>query len=121
MITLVMITLDVLGRVPEVPLAERNDAMETFLFDGPTKRSAWAFAFGARHGVCTTQMPPSLNSSRTAPLRVSIANQYAMRAQQPVIRHRQRATDLPHEQLVGRGVDPSMLTRRDAKSMTNTV
>ena len=35
MITLVMIMLDVLGqRVPDVPLAERNDAMETFLFDG---------------------------------------------------------------------------------------
>ena len=36
MIAFVMIVRDVLGHgLPEVPLAERNDAIETFLFDGP--------------------------------------------------------------------------------------
>jgi hypothetical protein len=40
---------------------------------------------------------------RRAPLRVPIANQYAMRAQQPVIRRRQRATNLPHKHFVGMG------------------
>jgi len=36
MIAFVMIMRDVLGHgLAEVPLAERNDAIETFLFDGP--------------------------------------------------------------------------------------
>ena len=36
MIAFVMIMHDILGHgLPEVPLAERNDAIETFLFDGP--------------------------------------------------------------------------------------
>ncbi len=36
MIAFAMIVRDVLGQgLPEMPLAERNDAIETFLFDGP--------------------------------------------------------------------------------------
>ena len=82
--------------------------METFLCDGADE----ALSVGIRircpprglHDADTTlaqQLP-----YRAAPLRVSIANQYAMRAQQPVIRHRQRTTDLPHEQLVGMRREP---------------
>ena len=60
--------------MPKVPLAERNDAMETLLLMERTKRSAWAFAFGARHGVCTTRTPASLSSrrNRRAPGRILV-------------------------------------------------
>ena len=100
MIAFVMIMLDVLGHdLPKVPLAQRNDAIETFLFDGPNE----ALSMGIR----IRRPPRRLHNAdaslaqqlpyRAAPLRVPITNQYAMRAQQPVIRHRQRASDLPHE------------------------
>ncbi len=36
MIAFVMIMHDVLGHgLPEVPLAKRNDSIQTFMFDGP--------------------------------------------------------------------------------------
>ena len=38
MIVFVMIVRDILGHgLTKVPLAERNDAIETFLFDGPNE------------------------------------------------------------------------------------
>ena len=99
-----MIVDDVLGHGPlEVPLAQGNDAIETFMFD----RADEALGVGIRirreprrlhnSNATITKQPPYLS----APFRVPIANQYAMRAQQSPIRRRQRATDLPHEQLVG--------------------
>ena len=48
MIAFVMITCDILGHgLAEVPLAERNDAIETFLFDGSDETLGVAMALGA--------------------------------------------------------------------------
>jgi hypothetical protein len=41
--------------------------------------------------------------------------------QQPVIRGRHRAHDMLHKHVWGWGVDPTICTRREAKSITNTV
>jgi hypothetical protein len=107
MIAFAMIMRDVLGhRVPKVPFAKWHEAIETFLFDGPDEAlSALSVSIRIRRpprrlhhadARLTQQLP-----YRRAPLRVPIANQYAMFAQQPVIRRRQRASDLPHKHLVG--------------------
>ena len=104
MVAFVMIVRDVLGHgLPKVALAKRNDAIETFPFDGPDE----AFSVGIR----IRRPPRRLHNPdtaiaqqltyRRAPLGVPITNHYAMPAQQSVIRHRQRATDLQHEQLIG--------------------
>jgi len=45
----------------------------------------------------------------------------AMPGQQAIVRRRRHPSHLAHEQLVGWGVDPSTWTRREARSMTNTV
>jgi hypothetical protein len=84
MIALVMIVCDVLGHgLLEVPLAEGNDAIETFMFDGADE------ALGVRIRIrrpprrlhnpdaAIAQQPPHLS----APFGVPIANQHAMRAQ----------------------------------------
>ena len=78
MIVFVMVMCHVLGYgVLEVLLAERN-AIQTLRLIDRTKRSAWAFAFGARHGVCTTRIPLSRSRQRTPrSLRVPITNRYA--------------------------------------------
>ena len=58
MIAFVMIVRDVLRHgLPEMPLAEQNQAIETFLFDGPHEALGVGIRMGARHGVCTTRMP----------------------------------------------------------------
>jgi hypothetical protein len=99
MIVFVMIVHDILGHgLLEVPLAHRNNAMETFMLDGPDE----ALSVGIRirraprrlhYPDAFTQQPAYLS----APFRVPITNQDAMRAHWRVIRSRQGATDLPHE------------------------
>ena len=78
MIAFAMIMRDVLRHgVPKVPFAKWNDAIETFLFDSPDE----ALGVGIR--------------IRRPPRRLHDAD--AAIAQQPIIRHRERASDLPHE------------------------
>jgi len=83
MIALAMIVDDVLGHgLLEVPLAEGNYAIETFMFDGADE----ALGVGIRirrpprrlHNpdAAIAQQSPYLS----APFRVPIANQYARRA-----------------------------------------
>ena len=84
MIAFVMIVRDVVRHgQPKVPLAEWNNAIETFLFDGPDE------ALGV--GIRIRRPPRRLHNQNaaivkqpshpSAPFRVPIANQYAMRAQ----------------------------------------
>src|SRR5687767_15781260 len=100
MIAFVMIMRDVLGHaLLEVLLAERHDSIQTLMFDGPNKALSM--------GIQIRRPPRRLHDAdaaiaqqpahRLAPLGVPITNQYAMRAQQPFIRPRQRASYLPHE------------------------
>src|SRR5687767_303475 len=100
MIAFTMIMRDVLGHgVPNVPFAKGNDAIEAFLFDGPDETLSVGIRIrrpprGLHNpNAALIQQPPYL----FAPFRVPVANQYVMRAQWAVLRHRQRAPDLPHE------------------------
>jgi hypothetical protein len=69
-----------------------------------TNRSAYALAFGARHGVWTTRMSasPQLNAQSRAPFRVSIAEQHAVASHHAFVCRGERAADLVHEQSVGK-------------------
>ena len=84
MIAFAMIMRDVFRQsVPKVPFAKWNDAIETFLFDGPDE----ALSVGIRirrpprrlhnSNAFITQQPADFG----APFRIPIANEYAMRAQ----------------------------------------
>jgi hypothetical protein len=60
MIPLAMIVLDELrDDVPEVPLTDWNDAIETFFLDRPDKALGVGVRVGARSGISTTRMPAS--------------------------------------------------------------
>ena len=94
MIAFVMIMRDVLGHgLPEVPLAERNDAIETFLFDGPDEALGVGIGIGRLKRRLHHMYAGILQhlSHVRAPLVVTITNQHAMGAQQAV-RRGQRAT-----------------------------
>ena len=97
MIAFAMILRDVLGHgLAEVPLAQWNEAIETFLFDRADEPLSV--------GICIRRPPRRLHNPDalitqqpaylSAPFRVPIADEHAMRAQESVIRHRQRTTDL---------------------------
>ncbi len=69
MIPFAMVVLNVLRhRAPEVrsPIGIARSRQSSLV--DRTKRSAWAFAFGARSGISTTRMPTSLNRRRTSRL-----------------------------------------------------
>ena len=124
MIPLAMIVIDEFREGPsEVALAERNDPIEALVFD----RSHEAFRVGVRirrlkrrlHDVHPglAQQPPHL----PAPFPVTIADQHAMVAQQPVSAAVSVRPTWRMNSSSGCGVDPTICTRRDARSMTNTV
>ena len=125
MIAFVMIMRDVLGHgLLEVPLAERNDAIETFLFDGPDEALSVGICIGRLprrlHNMDAGIAPASVARPRST-CRVPITNQYAMRAQQPVIVAVSVRLDLPHEQTRRDAAwTRRICTRREARSMTNT-
>ena len=55
-----MVVLNVLRHgPPEVSLSDRHQPVQAFFVDRRTKRSAYAFALGARSGVNTTRVPAS--------------------------------------------------------------
>src|SRR5262249_6675530 len=67
-----------------------------------TKRSAYAFAFGARTGVRTTDTRVPESTPRvTAPLPITIADQDVRRGYPIVLGHRQHPHDLLHEHRLG--------------------
>ncbi len=103
MIAFAMIMRDVLGHgVPKVPFAKWNDgSRHSCLMDRRSAQRRIRIRRPRRRLHHTDASLTQQLSDRRAPLRVPIANQYAMRAQQPVIRRRHRATDLPHKHLVG--------------------
>jgi hypothetical protein len=85
-----------------VPLAERNDAIETFLFDGLNEALGVGVGIGRLEWRLHDIYPGIFEhpSHVPAPLVVTITNQHAMGAQQAV-RRSQRATHLSHEQTAG--------------------
>ena len=80
-IAFVMIVRDVLGHgLLEVPLAERNDAIETFLFDGPDE--ALGVGIRIRRPTTASAQPGCRHRSssrRTSPLHFASRSQISTR------------------------------------------
>ena len=85
----------------KVPLAERNDAIEALVFDGPYEPLGVGVRVGRLkrrlHDVhpCIAQQPSHIPT----PFPITITGQHAMPAQEPVGSN-QRATDLAHEKII---------------------
>ena len=62
-----------------------------------------------------------LRTNGRTPLRITIADDHAVADEQAVIGRGQRPAHLTHEHVIGKGVEPRIWTRRDARSITNTV
>ena len=52
---------------------------------------------------------------------MTVTDEYVMLDQRTAIGRRHQTYDLIHERVTRMGVDPSTCTRREARSMTNTV
>ena len=124
MIPLTVVVLDELrNRPPEMAFAERDHTMETLVLE----RAHEPLRVGIRIGRLIRRLHDSesgLAQPRThgrAPLGVPITDQHAMMDQQPVIRSRHHATACCINPSSGCGVDPTICTRREARSITNTV
>jgi hypothetical protein len=89
MIAFVMMVRDGLGHgLPTVPLAERNDAIEALLFDGPDEALGVSIGMGRLKRRLHNMYAGILQhlSQVAAPLVITITNQHAMGAQQAVRR-----------------------------------
>src|SRR5712691_1474831 len=95
MIALVMIVIDEFReRLPKVPLADRNQPIETFLFNRPYE------PFGVGIGIRRPQrrlhdVDPRVTeqlSHLPTPFPVAVAEEHAMIAEQSVVRRRTRPT-----------------------------
>jgi hypothetical protein len=114
---------DVLGQgLPEVPLAEGNDAIETFLFNGPDEALGVGVGIGRLKRRLHDMDSGILQhlSHVPAPLVVTITNQHAMGLNGPSVAVSVRLTCRMNRPS-GCGVDPTIWTRRDARSITNTL
>ena len=119
-----VVVLDELRNGPaEMTFADRNHSAETLFLD----RAHEALRVGIRVGRLKRRLhhadpgvAQAFANGRT-PLRVSITDQHAMADQHAVIRGGERAADLAHEPSLGCDVEPTMCTRREARSMTKTV
>src|SRR5262249_6384540 len=98
----------------EVPFAQQNHAVETFLLDRPHKPLRVRIRIRGLIRLSPDSIPRLAQplAHRRAPLRVPITHQYATRFS---IRHRERPHDLSHERLVRMGCHPkhSHATRRE--------
>jgi hypothetical protein len=89
-------------RTAEVPLAQRYEAVQTFLFDRPDK------AFRVRIAVRRTERSPDdahtgrfeQVSNRGAPLPIPVTNEKAASAEHAITRISQLTYDLEHERLI---------------------
>jgi hypothetical protein len=124
MIPFAVIVVDVLcHRATEVPLPQRNQAVQAFSFD----RSYEAFGVGARvwralrnqHNAGARVPKPTPDI--TAPFPIPIADQhlrYAHDIRLPIVSVR---TICCVNSPSGCGVEPRICTQREAKSITNAV
>jgi hypothetical protein len=110
-------------RPPKVTLAQRHDSIEALVFDRPHKPLGIGIRIG-RLKRCLHDLHPALAEQAAhlpAPLPIAITEQDAMARQDALIRCRQCAADLALNTSLGNGVEPTICTRRDARSITNTV
>src|SRR4029453_3613022 len=108
-IAFLMIVDDVLGHsLLEVPLAEGNYAIKTFMFDGADE----ALGGGIRVRRRRSSPPPFASRSQISTRCARSSPSSAVVSVRPTCRMNNSW---------GRGVDPRMRTRREAKSMTKAV
>jgi len=122
MVPLAMVVRNELGhRSLEVPFAQQNHPVETLLLDRPHEPLRVCIRIRGMkwrlHDPNPRFVQPVAHGG--APLRISIADQHTTLLR---VCHRERPDDLSHERFVsGYGVAPRIRTRRDARSITNTV
>jgi hypothetical protein len=123
-IPLPMVMLDELGDRPaEMTFTERDDPAQTFVLDGPYE----ALRVRVRVGRLKRRLhhsDPRLTQAFAdgrAPLRIPVADQHAVTGECAIAGGRQRASDLAMNASSGCGVLPRICTRREARSITNTV
>ena len=94
-------------RPPQVPLTERDDAIQAFLFDGAYEPLRMRIAIG-RHERCPNQPEASRSEEaldRGAPLPIAIADQHAIPAEDPINIVGQVAHRLDDERVITRDLD----------------
>ena len=110
-------------RLSPVGLTEEYQAIEAFLCN--RSNEALRMRIAVRRAVRRLQHADSnvrqRLAKRGAPLRVSVADQKVVTAQDPLIGIGQGASGLADEGSSGWGVEPTRWTRRDSNSMTNNV
>jgi hypothetical protein len=108
---------------PEMALAERNHPIETFFLDGSHEALRVRIRVRRPHGRQHDANPRSADDSPhvLAPFPIAVAEQDAVIAQQSNIRGRSVRLTWRMNSSFGCGVDPTIWTRRDARSITNTV
>jgi hypothetical protein len=110
-------------RTPEVSLTQRNQPIQAFSLTDRTKRSACALQFGARNGVRITRTPDVSSSSRTARLHFRSRSQVKTRcpSSTPSSAAVSWRTTWRTKASSGCGVEPTIETRRECSSITNSV
>src|SRR5262245_30814232 len=124
MIPLTMIMMDELRHGPsEVALAERNQPVEALLLDGSDKTLRVRIRIRCPHGRQDDANPRLAEALLylLAPFPIPIADQDGVVPQQPVSAAVTERLIWRMNRSSGCGVDPTMCTRRDARSITNTV
>jgi len=124
MIPLAMIVLDELRDcVPEVPLTDWNDAIETFFLDRPDESLGVGVRVWCALGISATRMRASRSRRRTSWLHFRSRSQIntcgtLTTSASAIVSVR---TICCMNSASGCGVDPRICTRRDARSMMKTV
>jgi hypothetical protein len=122
-IPLAMVVIDEFLEGPsKVALTERHHAIEALVFDRPYELFSVVLRIG-RLKWRLHDIDPGIaqqTSDIPAPFPITITDQHVMIAQQ-VVGSSQRATDLTHEEIIRMRRGPIIWTRREARSITNTV
>ena len=106
-------------RAPEVPLTQRNQPIQAFLFDRPNKPLRMRIAVRSTERCLDHPHTRRLEqlSNRKTPLPIAVADQDAVSVEHALVRRCELADYLPYEGLVWmrRGA------RRECNSITNSV
>jgi hypothetical protein len=110
-------------RPAEVPFAQRNDAIETFLFDRANKplRAHCSSVRGTVSGPAAHQAFQAQPLHRGAPLAIPITDEKPLRVEHTSAASVRSRPIWTMNASSGCGVEPTMRTRRECNSVTNNV